>query len=387
MKFSLIFGYKNREPERIKRCLESLDRQTNRDFEVVFVDYGSDQEFAISVRKIVNSFDFTQYYYNDTRGRNWNRSHALNTGIKRASGEFIITTDVDIIYPADFIEVCSAKANHKKLMHAKAYYLPESFTDYENIASLEPSKIPDTKPGQETALGLCQMVSAEKFKAINGFDEYFRIWGVEDIDVNRRLKMLGMEMEWIELDEIPLIHQWHPTSFIADDIAKAPSDWFQVMWEYHETRTEPINTAGDWGRIWESHERPAYSLVESSKLNFSDKFVFKQPVENYYNEFIGRFENLKLGEYLLVQETIDESSFGEVSKVGKMVDRINCWLKSASISYRFTQYQSLVQLPVSFYNVRDFLHYFILNHEDHLLDYYFQFSGGKILGVFMKKQK
>ena len=43
---AIVFGYRNREPIRVKRCLESLSKQTDSDFRVVFVDYGSAKIFA-----------------------------------------------------------------------------------------------------------------------------------------------------------------------------------------------------------------------------------------------------------------------------------------------------------------------------------------------------
>ena len=94
-KITFIYCYRDRDLERVKLSLDSLANQTNKEFRVIFVDYGSDLKRAAEVEEIVDSYDFAEYCYNDTRGKVWNRSHALNTAIRLAETEFVFTSDVE----------------------------------------------------------------------------------------------------------------------------------------------------------------------------------------------------------------------------------------------------------------------------------------------------
>ena len=60
---SIIIGVRNRNSLRIKRCLDSLLNQQERDFEVVLVDYGSDELFKSDLANIVNQYNFVNLLY------------------------------------------------------------------------------------------------------------------------------------------------------------------------------------------------------------------------------------------------------------------------------------------------------------------------------------
>src|SRR5688572_10716527 len=102
---SIVFGFRDRDVQRVERCLASLAQQTFTDFEVLFVDYGSQRQTAQAVQKVVEQHTFARYIYTETRGYPWNRSHALNIGGKQAQGEYLLTNDVDMMFLPNFLEV------------------------------------------------------------------------------------------------------------------------------------------------------------------------------------------------------------------------------------------------------------------------------------------
>jgi len=63
----LIYPYRNRNIERVKRSLESLENQTVSDFSVVFVDYGSELEISSAIETLLENYDFVNYQYYPTR--------------------------------------------------------------------------------------------------------------------------------------------------------------------------------------------------------------------------------------------------------------------------------------------------------------------------------
>ena len=53
---TIIYAYRNRDESRIKMSLDSLKNQTNQNFKVVFVDYGSESKLAANIQKLVESY-------------------------------------------------------------------------------------------------------------------------------------------------------------------------------------------------------------------------------------------------------------------------------------------------------------------------------------------
>ena len=78
---TIIYPYRNREAERVKRSLNSLAQQINKEFKVVFVDYGSKKDIAVKIKDLVEKYAFCSYYYLHTELQPWNKSKALNYGI------------------------------------------------------------------------------------------------------------------------------------------------------------------------------------------------------------------------------------------------------------------------------------------------------------------
>ena len=93
MKFSVVIATYNRADELLK-TLESLSRlQVGEPWEVVIVDNNSSDNTKEVVLKASSDFPVPlRYFFEPEQGR----SAALNTGIKAAQGEIIVTTDDDV---------------------------------------------------------------------------------------------------------------------------------------------------------------------------------------------------------------------------------------------------------------------------------------------------
>ena len=103
MEVTIIYGFRNRDIERVKRSLDSLRDQTDQFFKVIFVDYGSEENVSVLVKDLIAQYNFCTYLYNETRGMPWNRAHALNSGIRIATTEYVFTADIDLIFTENFI--------------------------------------------------------------------------------------------------------------------------------------------------------------------------------------------------------------------------------------------------------------------------------------------
>ncbi|WP_434037638.1 glycosyltransferase family 2 protein [Formosa sp. 4Alg 33] len=300
MKLSIIVGFKNRDLTRIKRFLNSLENQTFKDFELIFVDYGSDLNIAREVKQLVNLFGFAQYIYNDTRGWPWNRSHALNSGLKFAQGEYILFSDVDLIYSPKFIEQSCAVINKDGQYFMQFYLLPENYSTWDSIEIEDSFNL--TAKGTKGAI---HFVNKEKLLSIGGFDEFYCFWGQEDIDLFGRLETLGLKESWLSIDA-PVFHQWHP---IVSNTKSYffPEKWYDQMVIYDAAnKNEVVRNKAGWGAIFTAQDRSIFHRTE--------EVIFKLPENITLNtkpkvikDLVYSVNNLKENQYLTIMVSIKSS--------------------------------------------------------------------------------
>lgn len=95
---SIIVAIFNRKDE-LFELLNSLISQTDKDFEIIIVDDGS----LVDLKPIIKNFEEflnIKYFRKDNSGPGLSR----NYGAKRASGEWLIFVDSDVIVEQDYIE-------------------------------------------------------------------------------------------------------------------------------------------------------------------------------------------------------------------------------------------------------------------------------------------
>jgi glycosyltransferase involved in cell wall biosynthesis len=97
-RFSIVIPVYNR-PGEIQELLESLTRQTNKDFEVILVEDGSSQT-SEKVYEDYSSRLTIQYYYKANSGPGPSR----NFGFERARGEYFVVFDSDCLIPDHYFE-------------------------------------------------------------------------------------------------------------------------------------------------------------------------------------------------------------------------------------------------------------------------------------------
>ena len=124
MKYSFIIPVYNR-PDEVDELLDSLTRQTFRDFEVVVVEDGS----VVPCKDIVDKYAdrLSIHYYNKA---NSGPGQTRNYGVDRANGEYMLILDSDCILPDRYLEAVESELEKQK---ADAFGGPdrahESFTD------------------------------------------------------------------------------------------------------------------------------------------------------------------------------------------------------------------------------------------------------------------
>ena len=116
MKYSFIIPVYNR-PDEVDELLDSLTRQTIRDFEVVVVEDGS----SVPCKEVVDKYAdrLTIHYYNKA---NSGPGQTRNYGVERANGEYMLILDSDCILPEKYLEMVEADLQQQ---NADAFGGPE----------------------------------------------------------------------------------------------------------------------------------------------------------------------------------------------------------------------------------------------------------------------
>lgn len=134
-KFSIIVPVYNTE-KYLKRCLDSIRKQTFKNYEVIIVNDGSTD----------NSSDIiSKYPFKIINQKNQGLSMARNNGVKESSGEYLIFLDSDDYIEKDLLrEINNSLSNNPDLIR---YQIKEVFDDKSDVSYEE---IPfDNKNGVE----------------------------------------------------------------------------------------------------------------------------------------------------------------------------------------------------------------------------------------------
>ena len=355
MLFSIIIGYRNRDLHRIKIALEYIDRQSNKNFEVIFIDYGSDEVLANEAKALLDTYSFVFYTFNNTQGWFWNRAHALNTGLNLAKGEIVLMYDIDLIVETDFIEKISRLDFNNVFYIFECFYLPQNFDcDKKNVFN-------DGIHHRQDYVGLCAG-KKEDLLAINGFDEFFMVWGAEDEDLYKRLENNGLVMKRQTAREYSIFHQWHPT-----ESPSFPTLWYITMIDrLFKINRQLTKVDQVCGQIINQKNRKIFTHIDGDhfdinlKLQMGNKFlVFHDFTADFLNPtyLSGKFNFSKL----LPKEVPRKKTLFSLLK------------KNIDIEY------------ISAREITEFIQYLVGTNKEMLQDYYFNAKEDEVNFYYLKK--
>lgn len=210
--FSIIYANRNRSPERIAGSFNSLKKQSANNFEVVFVDFGSDPELVKEYRKVAASFDFVRFHNLDVSQLLWNKSKALNFGILKATSPYIFIADVDLIFHPESLSLFNKLAAPGKFYLFKLGYLNEK----ESLKLSSEYEFEDLKSIRSGAVNGMVLAEKKAFLKVGGLDEFFHFYGAEDEDLFARFENAGYSKE--EIDSEYFYHNWHKSFSGSEDI-------------------------------------------------------------------------------------------------------------------------------------------------------------------------
>lgn len=256
---TIVLTYRNRDLRIVDNSLLSLKNQSVKTFKVIFVDYGSDLEYANGALKIVEKYNFVEFVMCPVQGQLWNKSRAINIALRKTKTPYFLVGDVDMIFSQNFVETSNAIANNCVtyfqcgFISKKESLLKKEFQDY---------KVAFKSDYEATGIAL---FSTNQLKSIGGFDEFYHGWGGEDTDVHYRMIAKGVKINFYN-QHILVKHQWHPKLYRTKQ-SKAPfNSQLERINQYYLKQTklisrEQANTLCSWGEIPRKEKYDELSLM------------------------------------------------------------------------------------------------------------------------------
>lgn len=199
LNFSIIVPVYNR-PQEIDELLESLTKQSfQNDFEVIVVEDGSTDSSEEIVKKYSGKLNL-RYFFKENSGAGASR----NFGMEKATGNYFIILDSDVIVPKQYLsEVSNALYENFTDAFGGPDAAHDSFTPLQKAINYSMTSFLTTGGirGKKKGVGKFQPrsfnlgISKEAFDKTNGFS---KLKVGEDIDLTFRLWDYGFKTQLIE---------------------------------------------------------------------------------------------------------------------------------------------------------------------------------------------
>ena len=191
-RFSIIIPVYNR-PDEVAELLESLSKQTDKGFEVLVIEDGSSVPCKEVCDQYADKLDL-HYYFKPNSGR----SETRNYGMERASGDWFIIYDSDVIVPPQYIATVRAElAKNPVDCYGGPDAADDSFSDVQKAINYSMTSIMTTG-GIRGATKDKEKFSPRSFnmgisrKCLETVGGYKNMIG-EDIDMSIRIKDAGFK--------------------------------------------------------------------------------------------------------------------------------------------------------------------------------------------------
>ncbi len=193
-KYSVIVPVYNRRDE-VRDLVDSLLKQTNKDFELLIVEDGSNEPCRDIVEEAIAKGLNARYFWKENEGR----SIARNYGLERASGSYFVFFDSDCVIPPRYFEIVDEALGRKYLdCYGGPDAAHDSFSDvqkainYSMTSFLTTGGIRGGKVSMEkfTPRTFNMGYSRKVYETVGGFREMFS----EDIDMSTRIRLAGFSI-------------------------------------------------------------------------------------------------------------------------------------------------------------------------------------------------
>ena len=233
--------------------IKSVQWQTYKNFELLIADGGSNNFDDIKKWLETYNGEIPMRIVRYNIGEAFERARLNNVGIRNATGKYVMTTDVDMMFAPNFIEELMMNVGENILVESRTMYWKDPLARQIYSGKIDPKKnINKCKVGRikkRTSAGGCQCMHKKMWEKLRGFEEKMLQWGSEDYDLLNRASMAGIKIKWIgeSLENIKLFHQPHIKENIFKDLEAQEKNKI-IMADNLNNRRYSVNENG-WGGI------------------------------------------------------------------------------------------------------------------------------------------
>lgn len=224
------------QPAMLAAVLEALLAQTDPDFEVIVADDGSTADTAAVVEDVARRAPFpVRHVWQEDRG--FRAAAVRNRAIAATAAWYIVFTDGDCVPTLDFVATHRRLAAHGRFVAGNRVLLSEPFSRRVLAERLPIHRWPPARwlaawraghanrpwPAVRLPLGPLRRLAGRQWKGaktcnlgvfradlvrVNGLDESYAGWGMEDSDLVVRLIRAGVRRTSARF-AAPVFHLWH----------------------------------------------------------------------------------------------------------------------------------------------------------------------------------
>ena len=227
MKVSLIITTYNR-PDALDKVLRSINKQSKLPYEVIIADDGSTN----TTKKLIKTFQEESKFniiHSWQEDLGFRPARSRNKAIARASGDYIVLIDGDMILDKNFINdhiknsekgffiqgsrSLLSKNLTKKILDGNRvnlnFFLKDLMNRKNSIRSYFLSKIFSDNKNSLSGIKTCNMsFFLDDFNIVNGFNNDIQGWGREDSEFCVRLMNAGIRRRNLRFSAVQF-HLWH----------------------------------------------------------------------------------------------------------------------------------------------------------------------------------
>ena len=235
--------------DRFNTCLESLSRQTiATKITACIADYST---YSVKSRLSIPD-NLKLNYFHQPLLEPFNKPFCINYAFKRFNfnvNDHFFFSDIDLIYPTNFIEYFNHKYSHIRDVCVTAMTFYQQHKDKEYIADYDKAR--DTIYLDRRYRGGALLISSQLFSVLRGYDERYFGWGKEDDDFIMRCGDRGI---FIVDESVEFVHLYHPDKGTTPTIntelflsrRRKPEEWYTSRpwgdWQQRPTHKEQY----DW---------------------------------------------------------------------------------------------------------------------------------------------
>lgn len=235
MRIALVVTTYNR-PDALAAVLEGCLKQTDANFEVIVADDGSTQETAALVAGYAARAPFTiRHVWQEDRG--FRAAAIRNRALAVTQADYIVFIDGDCVPPAEFVASHRRLAERGWFLSGNRLMLTEAFSAQvlrdklpihlwqirDWLRAYRRGQIERLLPLLHLPLGWLRKLSPNRWHGaktcnlsawradllrVNGLDESYTGWGLEDSDLVIRLLRAGIRNKSARFS-VPVFHLWH----------------------------------------------------------------------------------------------------------------------------------------------------------------------------------